>query len=676
MTRHTTKLHSSRFVTKTCPTRRSDCRCDNMVQPPCLIALQELQTFPDLARQVDCLRRLKNDIVGHGLRKQLVVRNGLLRSLQQVLSVKSGGASTGDVENEVRLQATLIVGSLAEGGPAFYDALLASDVVPSLLQGLDPEQFHLDIAFATTQTLYSIARAWKAIEFTCPTVQSHFVALLYSRQNIAHLRTTLQPASPSQLGYRLVTSVAQLIALTCVTDEHRRSLVKGGILEALATQLADFSALDPAKRCLTTRYHDALFNSILEATASVVEGSRYRTHRLVLSPPCKRAFKTREERDYDLGQRVESSTNIPHVPAPTQKPSSSSFPTLSSRHPRHDPNTAHGHDGSAFITWLISRARRTSSIACRLAALHLLARINPVLESQGLTRARVRERVLALLAVPLVVRIIQDLSSQEDEDRTEHQAKACNVLADLIRHSQELQTAAVDAGAIKRVCQIFRKTFDQRTIPKPMWAAATSEESTDPTCRLGDVGLPGPIANAMECRASALRALSAITHRDDLHRKAVIDQGIISNVIDSLSPYPETQSPSSADLKDGNTKSVLIAACQMAAALSRSVSLLRTSLIDSGIAKPILLLLQNPDNEVQVAATDVTCNFVLEFSPMRQVSASVLLRNANTDISGLDGTRNTTDALRPSETIEPKPPPLVIVGPQASRSECAKGDQD
>ncbi|KAG9733773.1 ARM repeat-containing protein, partial [Aureobasidium melanogenum] len=60
------------------------------------------------------------------------------------------------------------------------------------------------------------------------------------------------------------------------------------------------------------------------------------------------------------------------------------------------------------------------------------------------------------------------------------------------------------------------------------------------------------------------------------------------------------------------------AACHAATALSRSVSLLRTALIDAGITKPVYNLLTFPDLEVQIAATNVTCNLVLEFSPMRQ----------------------------------------------------------
>jgi hypothetical protein len=52
--------------------------------------------------------------------------------------------------------------------------------------------------------------------------------------------------------------------------------------------------------------------------------------------------------------------------------------------------------------------------------------------------------------------------------------------------------------------------------------------------------------------------------------------------------------------------------------MSRSVSVLRTSLIDGGIAKPLIALLDHPSLDVQVAATDVCCNLLPDFSPMRE----------------------------------------------------------
>ena len=69
-----------------------------------------------------------------------------------------------------------------------------------------------------------------------------------------------------------------------------------------------------------------------------------------------------------------------------------------------------------------------------------------------------------------------------------------------------------------------------------------------------------------------------------------------------------------------NPVSVLIAACGAARALSRSVSVLRTTLIDSGVAEPVFRLLQHSEIEVQIAATATVCNLLTDVSPMREVS--------------------------------------------------------
>jgi len=71
-----------------------------------------------------------------------------------------------------------------------------------------------------------------------------------------------------------------------------------------------------------------------------------------------------------------------------------------------------------------------------------------------------------------------------------------------------------------------------------------------------------------------------------------------------------------------NSIDVLIAACGAIRALSRSVGILRTTLIDNGVAMPVFRLLQHPDIEVQIAATATVCNLVTDVSPMREVRQS------------------------------------------------------
>lgn len=66
---------------------------------------------------------------------------------------------------------------------------------------------------------------------------------------------------------------------------------------------------------------------------------------------------------------------------------------------------------------------------------------------------------------------------------------------------------------------------------------------------------------------------------------------------------------------------IRIAACRLVRALSRSVSILRTSLVDAGVADQLLAILQdkNEHEAVKTEATATLCNLVLKFAPMKQL---------------------------------------------------------
>ena len=93
--------------------------------------LQELQTPSSIPAQIDALKTLKNDIIGHDQRKELAIRHGIVEPLVRILSTYSktsgkkrmrersdNGANsekTWTEEDNLRLQATLIVASLGNG---------------------------------------------------------------------------------------------------------------------------------------------------------------------------------------------------------------------------------------------------------------------------------------------------------------------------------------------------------------------------------------------------------------------------------------------------------------------------------------------------------------------------------------------------------------------------------
>ena len=644
-----------------------------MTRLPCLIAIQELQhSQSNVEDQIKSLITLKNDIVGHGLRKELAVKNGVLVQLERILSATdkligkkaaqhTNGSAQWDYhstqtawtdDDEVRLHTTLVLGILARGGPAFVSPILASNILPTLSTLLSPKEVHPKLIAATLKTLLDIASSWALTEPSNHN-QSGLATALFEGQAAAHLLAILRQDMllSGATVCQQISMATKIIATTCIDRRSRNTLVKEGYLDALAHHISAYAMHDFQPAAVTESKASSLLpkvmENILNATSAIIQDSNYRTYRLVLSRPFRRTFS---ERDcYSEGQNQTSCVAdivdelLPKVPSVVPKLvtfGSQSFgnPAFGGARSFTDSMAKDAATIQPFCSWLIHLARCQASARPRLAVLRLLAMVNAssTVEATNLGRDAVakvknRERQFALLAVPLAVQLVQDSMAEfsektpTNEDGLELREQASSVLATLIEPSQELQKAAAEAGAIKHITQILRRSFDPITLARPMWSSqADAKDGTQldtPSARLGNEGVPKEVVHIMKVRAGALYAIAAIAAREDSHKKTIIEQGITNQLIESLVPL-STQTlaslPTSKTLREGNTVNVLIAACQAARALSRSVSLLRTSLIDAGLAKPILTLIQHPNTDLQVAATNVACNLVLEFSPMRQ----------------------------------------------------------
>jgi hypothetical protein len=202
------------------------------------------------------------------------------------------------------------------------------------------------------------------------------------------------------------------------------------------------------------------------------------------------------------------------------------------------------------------------------------------------------------------------------------------VLAELVTSNKALQSAAIDARVLPTLIQILKRSFDTVTkSTKPLWQPRSSlhalqDPNIDPaSSTLGRPGLSADVLHAFKYRESVLLALAALAGDQDGLRKLVIEMGAATHIIEAMVPYTDNSesSAASASTKDGNPEPVLIAACKATRSLSRSVSVLRTSLIDHGVAQPVYELLKHPSVQVQIAATEVLTNLVLEMSPMRTV---------------------------------------------------------
>ncbi|MCJ1405232.1 hypothetical protein MMC11_008459 [Xylographa trunciseda] len=680
-----------------------------MTRPSTPPILSELRSPTSPATQIAALRALKNELIGHEQKKEMWIGLGVVAPLARILNThKAGGkrrhrevngaldragrAQTRTDEEEARMQAVIIVGSLANGGPAYIQPLSAGSVFPPLLSTLCPTESSPQLVLAALRSLNSVA---DSICLSCSTADPSDASLLnelYTDHHLTSLSHILEQSSVALITQQQICLAAALITKTCKEESQRKRLASSGVLDALATRLASFivatrgptSPSDAPDDLGTAEISVATtrsrLSSILQAIGTIISNSKLRTTRFACASAFATVFPRSEADPY--------SWRAPHSRLSKRHPSNNSLdnllPSLSSSQFRDGlsqtsnfpPLGAHGGWGSKqrpsrgfssaleitptevfsgseddetpLIAWLIHVVRAESDVT-RLMAAWVLT----LLYRAGLANRR-REAGLAMLLVPLIVRMLAgDYSLPQDTPPSydisvlhrpewlmmEH---APTVLAMLVVDSIELQRAAVDAGAIKRLSQLLKQSYDplpSASAPS-MWAptphVSNGVDSAEPPSipRLGPTGISPEAYHVLQMRESVLSALASMATFKDEYRKAIIDNGVVPFVIHSLKPqtkeppnlFPNASATSEKPSSMGNPTSVLLAACGTARALSRSVSTLRTSLVDAGLAAPLYTLLKNRDIEVQVAATAVVCNLVLEFSPMREaiIEAGIL----------------------------------------------------
>ncbi|KAF2083877.1 ARM repeat-containing protein [Saccharata proteae CBS 121410] len=653
--------------------------------PPALEELSNLSATP--TSQVTALKQLKNFIVGHDQRKELVVRRGIVPQLARVLQANAksagkrkshqmnGGAAAAvseeqSCEDEIRIQATLIVGSLAQGGPAFVAPLLAGQLLSPLLHAFSPRESPPKLVIATLRALITLCESSGDDLFLNPT-KAKIADEIYKRPEGDGLSEILSQRPSSWNTQEQIGLVATLIAKSCRDDQHRNFLVKSGVLDLLSARLASYIARNLRDRGevlgsdasavagLPSPPSDAIAIGIIQAISSIIKGSSYRTARFIYSP----AIVAVIPKQLTVAERL-----LPAVAPAHNKESnfSKAFPALGSLSASGDATrvssfaethvqkkSRSGTDWEyehVLFAWLMFTARREQA-KNRLIIIELFTLLVDFAEANPLGHDLANDtqhRLFALLIVPMLVKMVEEnadqltkSTGQPDLQRSELLQMALKQLAALLEHSSILQKAASDANVTKKICQLLKKTFD--VVPpsaQKRWVPATAETDEQAQASssgrpdvLGKRGVAPEIAGVLKIREAALLALAAIAHKEDAHRKAIIESGAVACLADSLIMYehPEDETSSSDEFdgekvsngaKDGNPVPVLIAACHTARAMSRSVSVLRTSMMDYGIAKPIYGLLKHPSHDVQLATTDVLINLLLQFCPMREVSLS------------------------------------------------------
>ena len=471
----------------------------------------------------------------------------------------------------------------------------------------------------------------------------HLVRRLYTEQHLSNLnRRILHKSSTSLSRHECLLSIT-LVIETCDEEDQRQALFVYGTLDALATKVAEQVV---ASGCCVDVYARAeypeennhvqedkeLLPHVLLAVSSIIWGSCTRGFSFCGSPSLKAVFGVKQGvQNPSLDSQPDRFGTdaaiddlqilLPDIPFPAPRrtiPSSGS-----GRKGQVGPSTdtqSSVHE-APVIPWLVYTVRTEERVA-KLQALWLLA----IILSLGLI-THSRAETFVWLLMPYIVKLLEKPppsgpSAHDDtalygsarlgssQDVIEEQAPT--VLSVFTLHNKELQKAAADAGAIKRLCQMLKETFDDYPDQDDRYWSPYPGRPAQPL----EPFLSNRTRHVLEVRHAVFRALGALAHSHDSYRKVIIEQGIIPFAIKSMKKI--TSHGESTDSNFENSPSVMLAALTLIRSLSRSVATLRTSLMDAGITEPLFTLLENRRIDVVVAATAVITNLVLEFSPMRE----------------------------------------------------------
>lgn len=612
---------------------------------------------------------------------------------------------------------------------------------------MSPVESHPQVIIQALKTLNTIADSARLSAPSQGSRDTSLSALLYTQQQLSAISSLLLQDSSSLAVRQQVDLTASLIFKTCSAEHQRALLAQVGVLEALAVNIApmvlttfpfsdDNYEADRSQETLQPR-----LAFVLKAVGAIIKGSRLRAMQFLAAPPFTSAFASVDgemEHSHENAQWRPSQNSPGNTRLGALRAFESLTPQLTSSYLRsssvsHNNHSILGNSGSfsrpsqgaqslstaieviqsanleyigeeesPLIPWLLYVFRSQDS-ATSLTAAEILVTLNRL----GLIR-RPKESVFALLLIPPLVHMLdKDLRDFKElpypsrhsviaaeDDFTREAAPA--ILAMLTSNNVETQKAAVDAGAIKKLSQLLKKSFDSLPVKTSatLWAPDSDSNTTistqDESCRLGDRGISSATYQVLRLRESVFAALGAIASEKDDYRKEIIDNGVIPFIIETLNTVPPDINSPSADERPRPRSSIspallwhyrdaILAACGSAKALSRSVGTLRTSLMDAGLAAPLFDLLNSRDVELQVATTAVVCNLVLKFSPMREVEPKSYGNEHAISLIyqlGDHGERYTRYPVQACALGKSQAPLEFLMGPKTRHRWSAKHNQD
>lgn len=300
------------------------------------------------------------------------------------------------------------------------------------------------------------------------------------------------------------------------------------------------------------------------------------------------------------------------------------------------------------IPWLVHLVRTLGDYERLVAASVLTA-----LFRAGLGTMSLREKSLGLLVVPILLQMIAkhavdgpEVTGASGKLQRLVLERAPAVLARLITDCAYLQKAAFECDAAKILSRLLKLSYRPVSLSsQPQYWSPSQDTSMDiehssPVSQLGAQGEDQLLSHRICVRESVLKAIGSLSATKEDYRKAIVAEDCVSYVVESLAEFPSKPQPAKDRSKDKdkptiepdrttpdpeygtNPLSVIIAACYVVRMLARSVSVLRTALVDHGVALPVFRYMRHPDVNVQIAATATVINLTVEVSPVREVRRS------------------------------------------------------
>ncbi|KAJ8325837.1 hypothetical protein O5D80_006024 [Batrachochytrium dendrobatidis] len=215
--------------------------------------------------------------------------------------------------------------------------------------------------------------------------------------------------------------------------------------------------------------------------------------------------------------------------------------------------------------------------------------------------------VLAVL-LPTIIKLFGDTSPNTrsaDTTTTAIGERSLVLFAELVAGSDDLQAASIEADAIAKLAQIINTLMPVDGPTTQGLNAIKQRKSTASWETTSSTAASLTFGNSTTRQLEfALLAIANVCSLKEECRKQVIDVKLLPQIVTYL-----------GHKNVGIRKN----ACKCARSLSRSVKMLRTSLMDAGLAPPLFELLFDSDIEVQIEASATLCNIVLDFSPMKKI---------------------------------------------------------